>query len=393
MVKLLQSMLAVGLWLSATVVLSQEAGNALLVKEGGRVLRGRITEVGTDYQVVLESGSSVRLPKSTVEFVGQDIGEVYRHRTKAIRRWNSGDHMKLARWCILNDLSLEAIYHFEQVSQRHPDHPYVRKLGLELKQHLLTEPEFRSHLGLAPLDTSDSNSAVAQVENASNSVVPASALDSAGAQGEQLLTHPEVANFFAQRVQPILLNRCSQSGCHGGIGNTDLRIRQPYKAEHARITAENLQSVLGHARDDEQRFLKYAMTAHSTLRKPAIAVTETQLINILSGWLEFAKNPVMSAVATSESMQQGAVVTAEATQTIQQLEPLSRELVPVSPGDSGLRPVPQSRAELGFPAGDQPTMSEIDALDAQLREVLGESSPTTTQDPFDPNAFNRGSPN
>lgn len=365
---------------------AQEMGGALLMKEGHRVLRGTISEIGANYQVQLESGT-ISVPKHRVAFVGKDTTAIYEYRVASIKgRWKSGDHMNFARWCILNEMSTQAILHYQQVAKQHPDHPYVHKLAIELRQHLLGQPDFREYLGLPPEEKNSAADRLANKKPATSAVHLASGLS------KSLTQHPEIATSFVQRVQPILLNRCSQTGCHGALGKNALRIIPPYRDAHQRITNENLQSMLRQIeRDDGEALLHYATNAHGNQRQPSIAVTEKHLVRELSAWMEFVKNPVTTAVAALPvNPRAGAtpqVVTADTSVRIPAGADVA--LVPVKPGASGLRPVPKPEDATDFPDGDRPSLSELEALDAELRKILGEAEGTSSQDPFDPASFNK----
>lgn len=346
---------------------------AVLLKKTDRVLVGSVRLNGNFYEIEIADQSRVSIPRDQVEFIGADVEEIYKHKCQSIPRWRSGDHFQLSRWCIQNQLLVHAIEHFEEVERQSPNHPSVKQLGTELQQKILSDESFRAFAGLPPLPTS---TAIASNAKPTESVALASAT-------AQIAEHPQVTVYFNDRIQPILINRCSQSACHGGTSTNALRLIEPRGTAYARVSADNLKHVLAMVEPDENgvpKLLSFATKAHGTQRLPAIA--EAQLIEELKRWIRFAENPVIPAVATHTP----AVTTYSAPAIASKLNPLA-------PGSSQLRAVPGSTSQVEFPAGTaRPATSEIDALDAQLDKILSKdktAAPSTPRDPFDPAEFNR----
>ncbi len=389
--------------------------NALLLKDTDRVIVGRIAQRGDFYEVELAVDSKISIPTGKVAALGKSVEELYHTKRRSISQWSVGDHYQLTRWCLVNNLLSQATEHYAETAKRAPDHARVKQLAVELADRLARDVEFREFMGLPPLASAPPPSVAPYGANASAAaaVVTASAYDSSVAK------HPEIARRFIERVQPILMNRCSQSACHGAHSANKLRLLEPYSKTNARTSTENLASVLGqisHRQNELSPLVHFATQPHGTQKAPAIAVTESQLLAELHNWIEFARNPVVSAVVSDQPWMQQPVRTAEQTR----LQPYENAvaLVPVQPGTSQLRQVPLSpntdgkipvgtqvppQIPLGtFPLGTQPpTTPELDALEKQLKQDLGElpstaGSPSSgqssvTTDPFDPAEFNRKS--
>jgi hypothetical protein len=366
---------------------------AVLLKKTDRVMVGAVRLNGHFYEIEIADESRVSIPRDQVEFVGANAEEVYQYKCRGITRWKTGDHFQITRWCIQNKLLVHAIDHFEEVERQSPNHPSVKQLGAELQQKILSDESFRVFAGLPPLTT-------ATVAAANPKAVGNVSLASATSQ---IAEHPQVSIYFNDRIQPILMNRCSQSACHGATSNNALRLLEPRGKAYASVSSENLKHVLAMVAPDESetpRLLSYATKAHGTQRLPAIALTETALIEELKKWIRFSENPVVPAVAThnplatiptasSASATSPSVTSPSVTNTRAEN---SAKLNPLSPGSSQLRAVPGSSSQVEFPAGlSKPTVSEIDALDAQLDKILSKQMPKSSaaRDPFDPAEFNR----
>ena len=356
---------------------------AVLLKKTDRVMVGTVRLNGHFYEIEIADESRVSIPRDQVEFVGANEEEVYQYKCRGITRWKTGDHFQITRWCIQNKLLVHAIDHFEEVERQSPNHPSVKQLGAELQQKILSDESFRVFAGLPPLTT-------ATVATAKPKAVGNVSLASATSQ---IAEHPQVSIYFNDRIQPILMNRCSQSACHGATSNNALRLLEPRGKAYASVSSENLKHVLTMVAPDESetpRLLSYATKAHGTQRLPAIALTETSLIEELKKWIRFSENPVVPAVATHNPL--STIPTASSANATSTRAENPAKLNPLSPGSSQLRAVPGSSSQVEFPAGlSKPTLSEIDALDAQLDKILSKQMPKSSpaRDPFDPAEFNR----
>ena len=440
----LWSSLGLVAWLAvASPCLGQESRpGALLLKQTDRVIRGQIVARGEFYEVELAPNSRISIPKQNVAHVADSLEELYQIKRRSVAQWSVGDHYQLTRWCLLHDLLEHAAEHYAQTVQQAPEHPRVRQLGIELQERMLQDPQFRHYLGLPPLasPTPQATAAAALPAPAGSAATPSLAAGStagvpaatAAPQNSvelasvELATAPtavaaysaELVHAYTDRVQPILLNRCSQAACHGPGRPQLLRLGPPYSTAASRITAENLASVLRHVGSDSGErspLLEFATRAHGIQPAAAIAASETRLLQELEKWISLVHSPVVPAVATAANAAQSQVRTAEQIA----LEPYATAvtLIPVDPAAPQLRQVPREAAAPGAPAASgapatassdrspppvaagafplgasPPTAAEIDALEAQLKSLLGEgpaSPPAAPRDPFDPAEFNR----
>lgn len=385
------------LLLSYAIAGGQEFGErVVLLKETGRVLTGKVLQRAGFYDIELAPNSRISIPTEKVAQVAGSLEELYQTKSAGISQTSIGDHFQLTRWCLLNGMLPQAAEHYAIVARSNANHPRVKQLGVELEEQLLRDQAFRDYLGLAPLPQPGVDppaTAKPQPRPSQAPVVTASTFEARSA------LHPEIAKRFATRIEPILLNRCSQAACHGVQGTSSLRLLEPYGRTHAQTAADNLASALKQIPSDSKQIaplLHFATQAHGTQRAPAIAISDAKLIQELQDWIGFVRNPVVSAVATAVDRSG------------------NPGLNPVGPGGAPLRRVPQAPSNssdtaaksaqaaarqqipfpaTGFPVGVQPpSAAEIDALDVQLQDILGEARSggvAGTDDPFDPAEFNR----
>jgi hypothetical protein len=283
------------------------------------------------------------------------------------------------------------------VNKEAGDHAVVKQLGIELREHLLADEDFRKYLGLTPLVSEEA---------------PQIQLVSTAGQADLRPIVPAVTASFTEHVQPILLNRCSQSGCHGLSATNGLRLLQPLGSARARISEQNCRSVLPFVEVDASnmsQLQRYAVTAHGTQKTPAVTAQEVRLIEVLQSWSTFARNPVMAAVNTAPANSASAVARAVYQGTVAPRVDGGGVVTAGAIRPSGPAPAPG--------AAGGPTESEWDALDDEVRRLLGEppriprgstpdlqrsapkrlpampdkaaSMTAPATDPFDPAEFNR----
>ncbi|MEM7558445.1 MAG: hypothetical protein AAF394_04925 [Planctomycetota bacterium] len=386
----------------ASVSNSATYSAAVLLKKTDRVLSGIVEPRGESIRIAIAENSSVTLPLSQVQHIAPDLGGLYQFKLKKIHLGYHGDHYLLAKWCLANSLLSEAADHYQAAKKLKPNSPHVQRLAVDLKNKMLAEPAFRQYLGLPPI-TSIAAAKTAESKTSSMSKEGPSEATVRTVSYESLVANPVVAAQFAQHIQPILMNRCSQAACHGYASKNDFKLLELSRKDHRQLTEKNMKSVLRFvAADDSMNsaLLELATKAHGIQPRPGIEAREKELVSVLENWVKFVQNPVSSAVARNENPSNQVRTLGSVPQPLL----ANSQLVPVQPGASGLKPVPQVNAS-EFPGGDVPLMNEIDALDRQLRQILGEAprlqpgnttpaKPTpnrSSKDAFDPNEFNRQS--
>lgn len=348
----------------------------VLIKKSDRVIQGQVRLVGNLYEIQLSDQARVSIARDQVAFVGASMKDVYNFKVTSVTRWAVGDHFQVTRWCLLNGMLPEATHHYLEVYKQSPNHPSVNQLGVELEQRVLADNKFRQYIGLPPVSTAAglaSKTTTGEAEKNPGSGVVLASTDLLNATAS-----PQIGLRFNERVQPILINRCSQSACHGVNSSNAFRLIEPLGKSYARIAADNLKSSIAQLQRDNHgvaELVRYATTAHGLQRAPGIAVTEPALINELNQWIQFVENPVVSAVAGADF---------NSLRPVQNVA--SAALTRVAPGAQPLSNAPNAPSD--FPAGDAvPTAREIDALEAELDRLIGPAQ--NSADPFDPAVFNR----
>jgi len=81
--------------------------HTVLLLSNGRILQGAITEEGADY-VVRQSGGPIRVRKADAERAFGSMADLYRHKRAETNERDPDERLKLARWCMSQDMPAEA---------------------------------------------------------------------------------------------------------------------------------------------------------------------------------------------------------------------------------------------------------------------------------------------
>jgi hypothetical protein len=88
--------------------------HTVLLLSNGRVLQGEIKEVGSTYELH-QKGGVIKFPKSAVEETFSSIADVYKYKRASVPDRDPDEHLKLARWCLTQNMTTEAKAELETV--------------------------------------------------------------------------------------------------------------------------------------------------------------------------------------------------------------------------------------------------------------------------------------
>ena len=105
-------------------------------------------------------------------------------------------------------------------------------------------------------------------------------------------TLPEGAlELFTRRVQPILVNNCTTTGCHGEADGSRFRLSRAllYGESNRRTTARNLSAVLAQIereRVERSPLLHHAIRTHGEMERPVFGAHRRDLYEQLVSWAQ-----------------------------------------------------------------------------------------------------------
>jgi hypothetical protein len=282
----------------------------------------------------------------------RDLDEAYyRKRALAANRGANG-HLALADWCLRQSLVSRAADELLEAMTLEPRHPYIPFL----------EKRVQASVGQnAPRPKVDGSGA------------PGVSLDELERTVRQLPV--ESVERFTSQVQPLLINRCGASSCHGDKSESEFHLVRGNTGQTLlrRFTQRNLHAVLQNVNRDspaESLLLKVPAGPHGPLATAVFRDADKQQWRLLTEWVQSVKTDApeersATAVATSANLMQASF-----------LQPVP---LPGAKPDKAVAPVPAPAAGSSAPRAVPPSDDARSAPPA----------PPPFHDPFDPALFNR----
>ncbi|HEV2971859.1 MAG TPA: hypothetical protein VGY55_17930 [Pirellulales bacterium] len=237
----------------------------LLVLRNGEVLGGRIARDEGYYRVVLADGE-LRVRLSDAELVCHNLDEAYNFKRNRLALGRADDHLDLADWCLHQALPGYAAKEISAAMALDPHNPRNEFLDRRLRQMLETPPP-------APAEK------VATIQQVTNEDLDR--LVRGMPQG--------TVEAFTATIQPLLMNGCATSGCHGpGSKSSYIILRIPSdRIGTRRLTQRNLQStvqMLDYQNPQQSRLLSAASRPHGSAGS-AIFDPQTVKYRQLASWI------------------------------------------------------------------------------------------------------------
>jgi hypothetical protein len=193
--------------------------DGVLLLRNGEVLSGRITHAGDQYYVSLKYGE-IQVKATEVDMTAASLSDIYDRKRAALRPGIDG-HLELADWCLrerLLDSTETEVRDAKAIDARHPRVAY-----LERRLAIARQPSEAHATSLAPAAGPTNEDLDRFVRG-----MPSGAVET-----------------FTSTIQPLLINNCTTSGCHGPRSSGKLRLtRLPLSGPTGRrLTQRNLYSV------------------------------------------------------------------------------------------------------------------------------------------------------
>jgi hypothetical protein len=216
----------------------------LLLLRNGEVLAGRITREDDCYRVVLPDGE-LRVKVNEAESVCRNLDDAYSFKCKRLALGRADDHLDLADWCLRQSLPGYAAKEIADAMALDPKNPRCEFLDRRLRQMLETPPSKAEKVFEAPQITNEDLDRLVRG-------MP-----------------PGTVESFTSTIQPLLMNSCATSSCHGpGSKSNYVLLRIPSdRTGSRRLTQRNLQStvtMLDYQNPQQSRLLTAASRAHGT---------------------------------------------------------------------------------------------------------------------------------
>jgi len=240
----------------------------MVLLKNGRILQGTVTRDGEDYLVAVNPKSYVRLRGEQVAFSCRDLQAAYRTKRTLMDRSQAHDHLNMAEWCLQYNLRQEAADHLLSAASLEPNHQ--RLPMLERRWRMLERSATRSPKAPAsPAVASDKEQRERELQSLPDSMI----------------------RQFTTTIQPILLNNCGTSGCHGKNSNTEFHLRRPSwgPAISRGLTQRNLQNTLAYVKRQtpaESQLLHAAIQPHADLDQAIFQDPDSVQRKVLIAWID-----------------------------------------------------------------------------------------------------------
>jgi hypothetical protein len=328
----------------------------ILVLRNGRVLRGEIVRVGDRFSVTLGAQDEVRVSADSVEMHCASLEEAYQLKRDNLPQLSSAaEHLALADWCLRCELMASAAEQLMAAQRREPENPaaalFERRLRLAA-QHTQApavpdrpSPPLLSQVDLEQFVRGMPNGTIEQFTNA---------------------------------IQPLLVNRCGATACHGANSESSFRLSYPGSSRilPRRFTQLNLHTTMQQVNREnpmESPLLVMATSAHGTCDRPTLdnrdGVQLQQLVDWLGRCTSVRIPPANLGSPDSLLLQPGT--------------PPRNATSPPPSAVSVARP-PAARKKID-PSPASPTAEPV----APTPPIPATSNGAGTEDPFDPAIFNR----
>ena len=212
--------------------------NQVLMVEGNRLIYGRVSEMGDVYHVEQPTGGILVISKETVVFTGRSLSEVYLYLQGQLpRKPTVQQHLDLARWWLTQKLWSEARLELVNALEIDPRREDVRQQLGKLDLLIRRGPEMESST-TKPRRTLEELAARALEESESLAGLSR-----------------EAGQVFTTKIQPLLLNRCANAGCHSPQSPQQFHLQavRVGNRAHQQITEKNLLAVLEFVDRDNPR--------------------------------------------------------------------------------------------------------------------------------------------
>ena len=368
-------------------VASASSADTVVVLHDGGVLVGHVSQ--RDGRYVVESGhGEISVSATQVMLVATSLENAYQQQRRVIERPTVEAHLRLAEWCLRNNLGPQAARELIDARGLDPRHP---KLPL-LERRLAALAAQSARETARPT--------VAAADNPlPDDTVPHAELERLTQLAETL---PDGAlEQFTRKVQPLLVNSCTTSGCHqpGSEQSFQLDRAMLHGLSNRRSTLRNLEATLKLVDRDaplQSELLVLPRGPHGGMNGPVFGPRQEQLTTHLSDWVAVVTQtdvPAVPDAATLASQDQPPPIAGPVQQSVYErrqpglAEPIRRVPLEAPPRQAAANVAPDRSANTGV----VPVRHEVESLLGPPRPLQYGAHLSTWQpkDPFDAEIFNR----
>jgi hypothetical protein len=250
------------------------AVGGVLVLQNGGVLQGRIGTEGDRY-VVTGKGSQLEVEASQVAFRADSLADAYEHQRRAIVQPTAEDHLTLAEWCLRECLWTQAAHEINAARDLDARNPKILLLERRLNVMKVNGAPVTDH---KPTSSPENSAAESTTKRSELEAVAADLPDGS-------------VERFIRKVQPVLVNNCTTSGCHQASSHQQFQLDRAvlYGPVNRRMTLRNLAATLAlvdREAPDRSRLLSITNEPHAGQAAPPFGIHQDELHGQLADWVD-----------------------------------------------------------------------------------------------------------
>lgn len=262
----------------------------VLVLHDGGILAGKISRSGERYIVQRETGETY-VPAGNVLLVASSLEDAYHQRRQRMISPTADRHLELADWCLRHQML--AFAHGELTEARRLD---ARSSKLVMLERRLALAMARLEAPPSPkksLSTEATDTATAEI------ISPAVKVDVSGLPAGAL-------ERFTRKVQPVLVNSCTTTGCHQAGSATAFQLDRAirYDVSNRRSTMSNLAAALtlvDRQNPQQSPLLTVPRQTHGGMEKPVFGPRQEAAYRHLYDWVMLVTANTAKAAPQSPS--------------------------------------------------------------------------------------------
>lgn len=197
----------------------------LLVLVDGRVVTGQITPRPDGYDIQVDGGR-IYIDSNRVRFEASSLSDAYDRMRDSLPELTPTTHMELARWCLENKLLTQARREVLDALYLDPNREDAKRILRALEHVGEKSATVKAGTGLTAYP--------------SLSQIPRPAVETRSLAG----LSASIAHSFVRDVQPLMMNKCANSGCHGKGTTTDFQLTSTHRGSTPAMAERNLAAVL-----------------------------------------------------------------------------------------------------------------------------------------------------
>jgi hypothetical protein len=197
----------------------------ILVLADGTVMNGRFLPRPDGYEVEVQGGRMF-IESERVRFIAKNLDDAHQRMRSSFSELTPQSHMELARWCLTNKRTDLARREVLDALHKDPNRVDAQRLLQSLVMQNEAASKAPGGSGLTEFPS---------LARPSGTVPEARSL--AGLSRS-------VAQDFTRHVQPILMNKCANAGCHGVRSISSFQLTPSHRGTSVSIAERNLASVM-----------------------------------------------------------------------------------------------------------------------------------------------------